>query len=191
MATQSRVIQVACYSHELACWFWWLVREWKVQSWGVHRDFRGSARDSLAGRPSSRKKTLRKFFTILTLSVLAACPGNLLATCFSREKRVFCVSKTVSLNFFSFSLDFLWLFTVFHISLLTKTDPNTPQTPFLHHFFSIFKKKIWVFSVSLHFPCFEYAFLVSVSVLLSLCFWKVSCSFKGLLYLGDCSLFES
>ena len=30
LATQSRVIQVAYYSRELAGWFWWLVREWKV-----------------------------------------------------------------------------------------------------------------------------------------------------------------
>ena len=36
----------------------------------------------------------------------------------------------------------------------------------------ILKKKVWVFSVSLHFSCFEYAFLDSVSVLLPLCFEK-------------------
>ena len=95
LATQSRVIQVAYYSRELAGWFWRLVREWKVQLRGVHRDFHSSACDSLAGRPSSRKKHLEFFFIILTLSVLVACPGDLLATCFSCEKRVFCVSKTV------------------------------------------------------------------------------------------------
>ena len=91
LATQSWVIQVACYSREIACWFWRLVREWKVQSRKVHRDFH----DSLTGIPSSREKHLENFFTILTLSVLAAWPGDLLATNFSREKRVFCVSKTV------------------------------------------------------------------------------------------------
>ena len=52
--------------------FWQLVREWKVQSRGLHRDFRGSARDSLAGRPSSREKHLEKFFKFLSSSVLAA-----------------------------------------------------------------------------------------------------------------------
>ena len=36
----------------------------------------------------------------------------------------------------------------------------------------IFKKKVWVFFVSLHFSCFECAFLDSVSVLLPLCFEK-------------------
>ena len=61
LATQSRVSQVTCHSRELACQFWRLVRKWKVQSWGLHRDFRGSARDSLAGRPSSRKKHLENF----------------------------------------------------------------------------------------------------------------------------------
>ena len=58
---------------------------------------------------------------------------------------MFCVSKTVSLNFFSFSLDFLWLFTVFPISLSTKSDQNTPchtsQSPFLHHSFSNLQEK--------------------------------------------------
>ena len=88
-SSKSQVIQVACYSHELACWFWRLVREWKVHSWGVHRDFHGLTCDSLAGRPSSREKHLEIFFTILTLSVLAACPGDLLVTQPSRKKRVF------------------------------------------------------------------------------------------------------
>ena len=69
LATQSWVIQVTCYSRELACWFWRLVRKWKVQSREVHRDFRGLACDSLAGRPSSREKHLENFFTILSLSV--------------------------------------------------------------------------------------------------------------------------
>ena len=36
----------------------------------------------------------------------------------------------------------------------------------------IFKKKVWVFSVSLHFSWFKCAFLDSVSVLLPLCFEK-------------------
>ena len=66
LATQLRVIQVACYSHELACWFWQLVRKWKVKSRGVHRDFRGSPGDCLAGRPSSHEKYLEKFFKFLT-----------------------------------------------------------------------------------------------------------------------------
>ena len=48
------------------------VREWKVHSRGLLRDFRGSARDSLADRPSSREKHLEKFFKFLSLSVLAA-----------------------------------------------------------------------------------------------------------------------
>ena len=62
LATQSRVIQVAWHSCELAGRFWRLVREWKVQSRGVHRDFRGLARDSLASETSSRKKHLANFF---------------------------------------------------------------------------------------------------------------------------------
>ena len=89
LATQSRVKQVACHNHELAGQFWWHVHKWKVQSRGVHREFRGSARNSLAGRPSSREKHLENFFIILTFSVLAACPSDLLATHPSRKKHVF------------------------------------------------------------------------------------------------------
>ena len=55
LATQSQIIQVVCYSRELASWFWRLVCEWKVQSRGIHWDFHGSTRDSLTSRPSSRK----------------------------------------------------------------------------------------------------------------------------------------
>ena len=43
----------------------------EVQSRGSLRDFRGSARDSLAGKPSSREKHLEKFFKFLFLSALA------------------------------------------------------------------------------------------------------------------------
>ena len=40
---------------------WWLVREWKVQSWGVHKDFHGSVRDSLTSGTSSHEKHLENF----------------------------------------------------------------------------------------------------------------------------------
>ena len=106
LATQSRIIQVACYSRELTGWFWWLFHKWKVHSRGLHRDFRGLARDSLAGRPSSREKHLENFSTIVTSSVLTAWPGDLLTTCFSHEKRVFCVSKTVFKTFSVFPSTF-------------------------------------------------------------------------------------
>ena len=78
--TQSRVSQVTGLSRMFAGQFWRLVREWKVQSRGLLRDFRGSARDSLAGRPSSREKHLEKFFKFLSLSVLAAWTGDCVAT---------------------------------------------------------------------------------------------------------------
>ena len=66
LATQSRVSQVACHSHELTGQFCQLVPKWKVQSRGVHRDFRGSARDSLASKTSSREKHLENFSKLLS-----------------------------------------------------------------------------------------------------------------------------
>ena len=69
--------------------FWRLVREWKVQSRGLLRDFRGSVRDFLAGRPSSREKHLENFSNF--------CPWVFwrldLATRFSRENRVFWIYR--------------------------------------------------------------------------------------------------
>ena len=56
---------------------------------GYSKDFRGSAHDSLAGRPSSREKHLEKFFKFLSSSVLATWTGDFVATQSSREKRVF------------------------------------------------------------------------------------------------------
>ena len=117
LATQSRVSQVVCHSCEIAGLFWRLVREWKVQSQEVHRNFRGSARDSLASETSSRKKHLENFSKLLTWSVLAGVSGDYLATYLSCEKRVFCTVKAVFKIFFSFSSNFLWLF-IFSLNYL-------------------------------------------------------------------------
>ena len=74
---------------------WRLVREWKVQSWGVHRDFHGSARGSLASKFSSHEKHLENFSKLLVWSVLAGVTGDYLATFLSHEKRVFCIVRAV------------------------------------------------------------------------------------------------
>ena len=120
LAIQSRVSQVACHSRELAGQFWWLVHKWKVQSWGVHRDVRGSARGSPASKTSSREKHLENFSKLLSWSVLAGGSGNFLATYLSREKRVFCTVKAVFKILFSFPSNFLWLFIFSHNCLLPK-----------------------------------------------------------------------
>ena len=80
LATQSGVSQVACHNRELTGQFWRLVRKWKVQSRGVHRDFHGSARDSLTSETSSREKHLKHFSKLLSWSVLAGGSGDYLAT---------------------------------------------------------------------------------------------------------------
>ena len=117
LATQSRVSQVAHHSRELTGQFWQLVCEWKVQSWGVHRDFRGSARGFVASKTSSREKHLEKFSKLLSWSVLAGGSDDFLATYLSREKRVFCIMRAVFKIFFSFPSNFLWLF-IFSLNCL-------------------------------------------------------------------------
>ena len=85
LATRSRVSQVACHSRELVGQFWRLVHEWKVQLRGVHRDFRGSARGSIASKTSSREKHLAKIFKFSIWSVLVGNLGDLPQ---SRKSRV-------------------------------------------------------------------------------------------------------
>ena len=77
LATQSRVRQVACHSRELAGQFWRLVREWKVQSQGVHREFRDLARDSLTSRLSSYEKHLEIFFHNFDFECFGGLPWRL------------------------------------------------------------------------------------------------------------------
>ena len=77
LATQSPVIQDACYSRELAAWFWLFDCEWNVQSRGVHRDFHGLACDSITGRPSSREKHLEIFFNNFDFKCFGGLPWRL------------------------------------------------------------------------------------------------------------------
>ena len=60
----------------------------RSSSKGVHRDFRGSARNSLASETSSREKHLANFFKSFGLKCFGGCPGDLLATCIRDRKSV-------------------------------------------------------------------------------------------------------
>ena len=148
MATQSQVSQVACHSRELTGKFWPLVHEWKVQSQRVHRDFRGSAHDSLVSETSNREKHLAKFSNFLAWSVLAGDFGDSLETYLSREKRMFCTVRIVLKSFLVFPRTLCDC----SFSLLSETYPNTPchplRTPFLLHFFSKSSRKRYGFSLS-------------------------------------------
>ena len=179
LATQSRVIQVACHSREITSRFWRLICEWKVQSRGVHKDFSGLARDSLASETSSREKYLANFSNLLAWSVLAGDPGDTNWRLVLVTKNVcFAFQRQFLKNFFSFSLEFLWLFIVFPISLSIETDPNTPQTPFLHHLISRSSRKRYEFSLSC--LIFHVSSIIFLIFELSLCFeiycvWKFFC----------------
>ena len=131
LATQSRVIQVACYNCELAGWFWRLIREWKVQSREVHRDFHGSAHDSLSSRLSSREKHLKIFSTIVSLSVLVAYPGDLFQ---SRKTRVLRFKDSFLKKFQFFPQLFVTVHCLPHFSLnwnWHKYSSNSISTSFL------------------------------------------------------------
>ena len=57
----------------------------RSSSKGVHRDFRGSARNSLASETSSREKHLANFFKSFGLKCFGGCPSDLSQ---SRKTRV-------------------------------------------------------------------------------------------------------
>ena len=173
--TQLRVSQVACHSRELTGKFWWLVCEWKVQSRGVHRDFRGSFCDSLESETSSREKHLENFSKLLAWSVLAGVFSDYLATYLSREKRVFCTVRAVFKIFFSFPSNFC------DYSLSQTLSVTLFELHFLLHLNSKSSRKRYGFSFShsvfLVFELFPFDYMcwysdlhwVSVSVLFFVC----------------------
>ena len=136
LATQSRVSQVVGLSCFFAGYFWRLVRKWKVQSRGLHRDFRGSARDSLVGRPSNCEKHLEIFsqFCLWVFWRLA------LATCWrltSVVKNACSAFRNQFLNLFNFPSNFLWLFT-FSLNL---NSPKHSVSLFTTSIFALFTSK--------------------------------------------------
>ena len=131
-----------------------------------------------------RSKTLRKFFTIFSLSVLVARPSDLLATHFSREKRVFGKNWV---SFLTFSV-FPRTFYDYLLSLSIETHPNTPchslQTPLLHLFTSkSSRKKVWVLILSPYISCFELHFREYLCWCFDFCYGFVS-MFLGLFLFG-------
>ena len=179
--TQSQVIQVACYSREVACWFWRFVREWKVQSRGLHRDFRGSACNSLVGRPSSHEKHLENFFHNFIFECFGSLPLRLVGD--SPQLRKTRVWQKVGqfLNLLSFPSNFLWLFTVFPFL----SQLNLPKHFVSHSLNSIFasfllqsSRKKYGFSLShLISSCFKSNFrFLGLSLWIEIyCVWTCSC----------------
>ena len=127
------------------------------------------------------RKTLSKFFQISRLQVFWRVT---LATCVSREKRVFCISKTVFKKFSIFPSNFCdYLLSSPFLSQL-KLTPTLLKLHFCIISSLIFKKKVWVFSVSLDFFMFWelFSFFWVVTVV-----WDILCSNMFLLrLLGIC-----
>ena len=154
--------------------FWRLVRKWKVQLRGVLRDFRGSAHDSLVGRPSSREKHLENFsqFCLWLFSWLD------LATCWwltSVAKNV-CLTKIGSVfKSFQFSLEpFL---TIHFLSQLNLTQTLRVILYKLHCWtctpLNLQEEKVWTLILSPHisyFASFSWVFVLVFWFLLWMCF---------------------
>ena len=141
LATQSRVRQVACHNRELAVSFGDLFVSGRSSREGYTKIFVAQLMTPSWVRLPVAKNTQQIFSKLLAWSVLAGDIGDFLATYLSREKHVFCTVRAVFKTFFSFPLNFLWLFT-FSVNW---NYPNTPchslQTPFLLHFFSNLQEK--------------------------------------------------
>ena len=128
------------------------------------RDFHGLPRNSLAGRTSSCEKHLDKIFKIFVLSVLVTGPGDLLATWLSRENRVFCANRSVFKRFQFFPRTSVTVHCLPYLKHSQTYRVSLKQTSIFTSFqLKIFKKKVWVFSFSLHTSCSESCLLESVS----------------------------
>ena len=128
--------------------------------------------NSLASETSSREKHLANFSNLLAWSVLAGDPGNWLATCISREKHVFCVSKTIFKTFSVFPSNFCDCSLSSPFLSLKHSVSHFKNHSFLHHFFSNPQEKGMGFLYHTSFFMFWVCFLDSVSVFLPLCFEK-------------------
>ena len=145
-----RLSQVTCHSRVLVGRFWRLVRKWKVQSQGVHRDFRGSARDSLASETSSCEKNLANFFQNFWLEVFGdwklAIVWRLSSVAkiawFAKRSFFFFFNTNLkkSLNFFFSCI--LWLFIFWsHFQYFNTTVVNSKIFHYFVTIFSIFKER--------------------------------------------------
>ena len=181
LATQSWVIQVAFYSRKLVCWFWRLVHEWKVQSRGVHRDFWGSARDSLASRPSSREKHLEIFFHNFVFECFGGLPWRLVSvaksTCFAFQRQFFFFKKPFSV----FPQSFVTIHCLLCLKLLKRHSVHTQTLLILSLSSPIFKKR-YGFCFLLN------VFLISCPMSLGLCCFFVILFYTWYLNIGICSL---
>ena len=153
------------------------------------RDFRDLPRNSLAGRTSNHKKHLDKFFKIFVLSVLATGLGDLLTTWLSCENCVFCANRSVFKRFQFFPRTSVTVHCLPYLKHSQTHCVTLEQTSIFTTFqLKIFKKKVWVFSFSLHTLCFESCLLESVSCWFDLGYllfrWWVGRMFVVLGFLG-------
>ena len=153
------------------------------------RDFRGLPCDSLAGRTSNREKHIDKFFNIFVLSALATSPSELLATWLSRESRMFCTNRLVFKRFQFFPQTSVTVHCLPYLKYSQTHCFTLKQTSIFTSFqLKIFKKKVWVFSFSLHTSCSESCLLESMSCWFDLGYllfrWWVGQMFVVLRFLG-------
>ena len=128
------------------------------------RDFCSLPRESLAGRTSSREKHLDKFFKIFVLSVLVTSPGNLLMTWLNRENRVFFANRSVFKHFQFLPQTSVTVHCLPYLKLSQTHRVILEQTSIFTSFqLKISKKKVWLFSFSLHSSCSESCLLEPVS----------------------------
>ena len=109
------------------------------------RDFRGSPRDSLAGRNSNQEKHLHKFFKIFVLTVLVTCSQLDLV------EKIACFAQICQfLNVFSFpsNISDCSLSSPFQTHRVTLKEPT-----FLHHFSLNLLEKGMVFLLSYSTSC--------------------------------------
>ena len=128
---------------------WRLIRKWQLQSRGYIEIF------ATPFPTHSRVDLLvtKNTWTYFSKFCLKGVWQLVLATCFIREKRMFCSLRTV-FKTFQFSLEHFLLFIVLFVQLSYKPTMFLSKTSIvLHHLNFNLQEQVWVFLFSLSISC--------------------------------------
>ena len=125
---------------------WWLVHEWKLQSWAYSEGFATPFETCLRVDFRVAKKNTWTNFSKFCQGILATHFGDLLASQSSHKNRVFCINRVKSKTVFKhFSV-----FPRITCTLIVLSASPSPKTSIFTHktfiFFINLQEKVWVFS---------------------------------------------
>ena len=135
-------------------------------------------RNSLTSGTSSLEKHLENFPKVFLSSVLAASPGDLLATWLSRENRVFCANGSIFKRFQFFSRTSVTVHCLPYLKHSQTHCVTLEHSIVLHHFNLKSSRKWYGFSLSLY--ILHVLSLVYLNLWVVDLIWEICCFSDGL-----------